>query len=157
MERSIRAARRGRIGRAARAGAALALAALGLASAPGAPAAEPTVILISLDGTPPRAIHESGLSTLPELARRGAEADALLPGGRLPETSNPFGHPGLEAVAATAWATARARCEAGVVMQYERRWREAADAYRTCARLAPHNAWAGEALSRAEDLAPTAP
>jgi hypothetical protein len=83
------------------------------------------------------------------------EAEALLPGGRLPETSSPFGHPGLEAVAASAWAAARQLCERGVVMQTSRRWKDAADAYRTCVRLAPHNAWAGEALSRAEDLDPS--
>jgi hypothetical protein len=37
------------------------------------------VILISLDGTPPQAIHDSGLEALPALAQRGAEAEALVP------------------------------------------------------------------------------
>ena len=71
MGRSIRSGRGGRIRRAARACGA-ALLALPLAAARAAPGADPTVILISLDGTPPQAIHADGLEALPALARRGA-------------------------------------------------------------------------------------
>jgi len=78
MGRSIRSARRGRIRRGLFAGAA-ALAGAALAAAGPARAAQPTVILISLDGTGPEAIRESGLEALPGLALRGAEAEALLP------------------------------------------------------------------------------
>jgi predicted AlkP superfamily pyrophosphatase or phosphodiesterase len=63
--------------------ASLAPALLGLClafcAAIAAPVPEPTVILISLDGTRPADVFDAGLPTFDELARRGARAERLVP------------------------------------------------------------------------------
>lgn len=43
-------------------------------------------------------------------------AEAVLPGRLLPETANPFGHAGVEAIRQAAWALGRRRFEEGVVL-----------------------------------------
>ena len=68
-----------RISKLLRPALALRAAILVLAVAAPAVALEPTVVVISLDGTRSAALHIPGLRTLPALARGGAAAERLIP------------------------------------------------------------------------------
>lgn len=83
-----------------------------------------------------------------------AGAEAALPGGRLPEPSSPFGHPGLDAVAEGAAAASQALHQQGAALEAAGRRPEAAAALRAALLLAPEAPWAADARARSARLGP---